>query len=52
MQVSTQQQNPDGSYAVAEALAFIPGARLKQVSGNHWAFAEDADPAPAPAEAP
>ena len=25
VQVTTQQRNPDGSYAVAEALAFVPG---------------------------
>jgi len=25
MQVTTQQRNPDGSYAVAEALSYIPG---------------------------
>jgi hypothetical protein len=25
MQVTTQQRNPDGSYAVAEALTFVPG---------------------------
>ncbi len=25
VQVTTQQRNPDGSYAVAEALAFAPG---------------------------
>jgi pyruvate/2-oxoglutarate dehydrogenase complex dihydrolipoamide acyltransferase (E2) component len=24
MQVTTQQKNPDGSYAVAEALTFVP----------------------------
>jgi len=24
VQVTTQQRNPDGSYAVAEALAFVP----------------------------
>ena len=24
-QVTTQQKNPDGSYAIAEALAFVPG---------------------------
>lgn len=28
VQVTTQQQNPDGSYAVAEALTFVPGARI------------------------
>ncbi len=25
MQVTTQQRNPDGSYAVAEALTYVPG---------------------------
>lgn len=25
IQVTTQQRNPDGSYAVAEALTFVPG---------------------------
>ena len=35
VQVTTQQRNPDGSYAVAEALAFVPGARIaKDVDGN------------------
>ena len=28
VQVTTQQRNPDGSYAVAEALAFVPGAEI------------------------
>lgn len=28
VQVTTQQRNPDGSYAVAEALAFVPEAVL------------------------
>lgn len=26
VQVTTQQRNPDGSYSVAEALTFVPGA--------------------------
>ncbi len=26
VQVTTQQRNPDGSYAVAEAVCFVPGA--------------------------
>lgn len=25
VQVTTQQKNPDGSYAIAEAVAFVPG---------------------------
>lgn len=28
VQVTTQQRNPDGSYAVAEALTFVPGVRV------------------------
>ena len=28
VQVTTQQRNPDGSYALAEALTFAPGAKI------------------------
>lgn len=28
VQVTTQQRNPDGSYAVAEAVTYVPGARI------------------------
>ena len=28
IQVTTQQRNPDGSYAVAEAVTFVPGVRI------------------------
>lgn len=28
VQVTTQQRNPDGSYAVAEALTFVPDAYI------------------------
>lgn len=28
VQVSTQQRNPDGSYAVAEALTFVPNVSI------------------------
>ena len=28
VQVTTQQRNPDGSYAVAEALTFVPDVRV------------------------
>ncbi len=28
VQVTTQQRNPDGSYAVAEALTFVPGVSI------------------------
>lgn len=28
VQVTTQQKNPDGSYAVAEAVTFVPGATV------------------------
>lgn len=30
VQVSTQQKNPDGSYAVAEALTYVPGIHLNK----------------------
>lgn len=28
VQVTTQQRNPDGSYALAEALTFVPGVQI------------------------
>jgi hypothetical protein len=28
VQVTTQQRNPDGSYSLAEALAFVPGVKI------------------------
>lgn len=28
VQVSTQQKNPDGSYAIAEAIIFVPGVKI------------------------
>lgn len=28
VQVTTQQRNPDGGYAVAEALSFVPGVMI------------------------
>jgi hypothetical protein len=31
VQVTTQQRNPDGSYAVAEALTFVPGTVVVDV---------------------
>ena len=35
VQVTTQQRNPDGSYAVAEALTFMPGVKIvKGVDGH------------------
>jgi hypothetical protein len=29
VQVTTQQKNRDGSYSVAEALTFVPGAKIE-----------------------
>jgi len=29
VQVTTQQRNPDGSYAVAEAVTFVPGVKIR-----------------------
>lgn len=34
VQVTTQQRNPDGSYAVAEAVAFVPGVRIIDDENN------------------
>ena len=30
VQVTTQQRNPDGSYAVAEALTYVPGIYFEE----------------------
>ena len=34
VQVTTQQRNPDGSYAVAEALQFVPNVRIVDDENN------------------
>jgi len=34
VQVTTQQRNPDGSYAVAEALCFVPGVSIEDDVNN------------------
>lgn len=34
VQVTTQQRNPDGSYAVAEALSFVPGVKITDDENN------------------
>ncbi len=34
VQVTTQQRNPDGSYAVAEALTFVPGVQIVNDQNN------------------
>lgn len=37
VQVTTQQCNPDGSYAIAEALVFVPGVNiLTDQDGNRF----------------
>jgi hypothetical protein len=33
VQVTTQQRNQDGSYAVAEAITFVPGVEIRQPAG-------------------
>lgn len=35
VQVTTQQKNPDGSYSVAEALTFVPGAMFVPGDGSN-----------------
>lgn len=34
IQVTTQQKNPDGSYAIAEALTYVEGVRFREGDGN------------------
>lgn len=34
VQVTTQQRNADGSYAVAEALTFVPGVKIADDDNN------------------
>jgi len=34
VQVTTQQKNADGSYSVAEALAFVPGVSIQDDANN------------------
>ena len=34
VQVTTQQRNPDGSYALAEALTFVPHVQLAKDENN------------------
>ena len=34
VQVTTQQRNTDGSYAVAEALSFVPGVKIADDENN------------------
>jgi hypothetical protein len=41
VQVTTQQRNLDGSYAVAEALAFVPGAKIIDVSPGERQIIKD-----------
>ena len=36
VQVTTQQRNPDGSYAVAEAVTFVPGVMLIEASHGRY----------------
>jgi hypothetical protein len=42
VQVTTQQRNPDGSYAVAEALAFVPCMKIgPDVNGGRKLVLQD-----------
>lgn len=34
VQVTTQQRNPDGSYAVAEAVTYVPGVSIREIEDN------------------
>lgn len=42
VQVTTQQRNPDGSYAVAEAVTFVPGVGIAEdINGGRKLIAKD-----------
>ena len=34
VQTSTQQRNPDGSYAISQALTYVPGVRVGPLKPN------------------
>jgi hypothetical protein len=34
VQVTTQQRNPDGSYALAEAITYVPGVSVSAILPN------------------
>lgn len=34
VQVTTQQKNHDGTYAVAEAVTFVPGVKIEEDTNN------------------
>ena len=34
VQVTTQQKNPDGSYALAEAVTFVPNCKVSELQPN------------------
>lgn len=40
VQVTTQQRNPDGSYALAEAITFVPHVKLA-FDGTGWCLTRD-----------
>jgi hypothetical protein len=44
VQVTTQQQNPDGSYAVAEAVTFVPGVKIVAERGPEGQTADESCP--------
>jgi hypothetical protein len=42
IQVTTQQQNPDGSYSIAEALTFVPKVRVYAIENEEGVIIERA----------
>jgi len=35
IQITTQQRNPDGSYSLAEAVAFVPNVKIAEFHTSH-----------------
>jgi len=46
VQVTTQQKNFDGSYAIAEALTFVPGVRIVDDKNNGRKLVSDCESVP------
>jgi len=44
VQVTTQQQNPGGSYAIADALVFVPGVEIADDENNGRKLVPLSDP--------
>lgn len=42
VQVTVERRNPDGSYSLAEAVAFVPGVKIAELGNGGHKFLKDA----------